>query len=168
MRNKNFNKNFTKGKIRFAYFIITTACAATAYFIGINRANQTSTESAKTETVKTESTNPVIPAGYVNVNAQSFNERYIDTNAIESVYETKDGFEVIANGEVFSFDCKKGNQANTETTISLSECIPLDDIVGYFTDENGYICLELADVTHQLDNPSNASYDELLEEKGEE
>ena len=108
MRNKNFNKNFTKGKIRFAYFIITTACATTAYFIGINRANQTSTESAKTETVKTESTNPVIPAGYVNANAHSFNERYIDTTAIESVYETKDGFEVVVNGEVFSFDCKKG------------------------------------------------------------
>lgn len=155
METKKFNTN--KGKIRFAYFIITVVCVTTAYAIG--------TESAKTETVKTETTNPVIPAGYINANAQSFNERYIDTNAIESVYETKDGFEVVVNGEVFSFDCKK---ASTETTIPLSECIPLDDIVGYFTDENGYICLELADVTHQLDNPSNASYDELLEGKGEE
>ena len=152
MKNKN-----TKGKIRFAYFIIAIICIASAYFIGTNQANQ-----------ETETTNPVIPAGYVNANAHSFNERYIDTNAIESVYETKDGFEVVVNGEVFSFDCKKANKETTETTIPLSECVPLDDIVGYFTDENGYICLELADVTHQLDNPSNASYDELLEEKGEE
>lgn len=153
MRNKTFNK----GKIRFAYFIIATACTATAYFVGANQANP--------ETAKTETTTPVVPAGYVNANAQSFNERYIDTNAIESVYETKDGFEVVVNGEVFSFDCKK---PSTEKTIPLSECIPLDDIVGYFTDENGYICLELADVTHQLDNPSYASYDELLKAKGEQ
>ena len=92
------NKKISKGKLRFAYFIIAIICIASAYFIGTKHANP------KTETT----TNPVIPTGYINANAQSFNERYIDTNAIESVYETKDGFEVVVKGEVFSFDCKKG------------------------------------------------------------
>lgn len=47
--------------------------------------------------------------------------------------------------------------------ISLDECIPLEDVAGYFIDEYDYPCFELKDVGYQLDDSENASYAEIME-----
>lgn len=46
--------------------------------------------------------------------------------------------------------------------IPLEECIPLADIAYYFIDEHNYPCFELRDTMYQLDNPSNRSYDDIM------
>lgn len=49
---------------------------------------------------------------YINTHSKDFKEQYIDTNAIKSVIETKDGFEIYTNdGNVFFFDCVKEREA---------------------------------------------------------
>lgn len=42
--------------------------------------------------------------------------------------------------------------ANTipDTYIPLNECIPLEDVACYYTNDSGYICLELKDVQYQV------------------
>ena len=103
-----------------------------------------------------------IPEGYVNTYSQGFKENYIDTNSIESVLETKDGFQICANdGNIFSFDCPK--EKEKKNLIPLENCIPLEDIAYCYINENGYICFELADIGNQLDNPNNRSYIEIME-----
>ena len=46
--------------------------------------------------------------------------------------------------------------------IKLDECIPLEDIAGYFIDNGDYICFELKDVGYQLDDISNRSYTDIM------
>lgn len=49
-----------------------------------------------------------IPYGYTYTHSKDFTEQYIDTDSIESVVMTKDGFEIYTNdGNVFFFDCAK-------------------------------------------------------------
>lgn len=52
-------------------------------------------------------------------------------------------------------------------TISISDCIPLEDIAGYYIDSDGFTHFELKDVGNQLDNPNNKSYTEILSETPE-
>lgn len=60
-------------------------------------------------------------------------------------------------------------QAKTETVetvpqgyISLDKCIPLDDVAYYYINSYGYPCFELKDTRYQLNNSSNMSYDDIL------
>ena len=46
--------------------------------------------------------------------------------------------------------------------IRVEECIPLEDIACQFTDKYDYLCVELRDVTRQLDNPDNYTYEDIL------
>lgn len=52
----------------------------------------------------------------------------------------------------------------TTEAISISDCIPLEDIAGYYIDNDGFTHFELKDVENQLDNPSNKPYTEILSE----
>lgn len=121
-----------------------------AYYLGTTQAKTV----VEKEVVKE------IPKGYVDTYSQDFKENYIATNSIESVIETKDGFQICANdGNVFFFDCAKENR----DLISLENCIPLEDIACCYVNENGYICFELCDIGNQLDNPNNRSYADIME-----
>lgn len=58
-------------------------------------------------------------------------------------------------------------QAKTETVIpqnyiSLDNCIPLDDVCGWYYDKYDYICFELGDIGKQLDNPNGKSYNDII------
>ena len=55
----------------------------------------------------------------------------------------------------------------TTETILISDCIPLEDIAGYYIDNDGFTHFELKDIGNQLDNPSNKSYTEILSETSE-
>lgn len=46
----------------------------------------------------------------------------------------------------------------------LNHSIPTEDIACHYTNADGYITVELKDVTHQLDNKANASYTDLLKD----
>lgn len=46
----------------------------------------------------------------------------------------------------------------------LNHSIPIEDIACYYTNADGYITIELKDVTHQLDNKANASYTDVLKD----
>ena len=46
----------------------------------------------------------------------------------------------------------------------LNHSIPTEDIAYWYTNADGYITVELKDVTHQLDNKANASYTDLLKD----
>ena len=46
--------------------------------------------------------------------------------------------------------------------ISLDKCIPLDDVAYYYINSYGYPCFELKDTRYQLNNSSNMSYDDIL------
>jgi len=47
--------------------------------------------------------------------------------------------------------------------IPLDECIPLEDIACYFTDNDGCLCFELKDIGNQLDSPDNKRYADIIE-----
>lgn len=49
-------------------------------------------------------------------------------------------------------------------TIRLEKAIPVEDIACWYTNADGYITIELKDVTHQLDNCVNASYSNILKD----
>lgn len=46
----------------------------------------------------------------------------------------------------------------------LNHSIPTEDIACYYTNSDGYITVELKDITRQLDNKANASYTDLLKD----
>lgn len=46
--------------------------------------------------------------------------------------------------------------------ISLDNCIPLDDVCGWYYDKYDYICFELGDIGKQLDNPNGKSYNDII------
>ena len=46
----------------------------------------------------------------------------------------------------------------------LNHSIPTEDIACYYTNSDGYITVELKDITHQLDNKANASYTDVLKD----
>lgn len=46
----------------------------------------------------------------------------------------------------------------------LNHSIPIEDIACYYTNADGYITVELKDVTRQLDNKANASYTDVLKD----
>lgn len=46
--------------------------------------------------------------------------------------------------------------------IKLEECIPLEDIAGYFIDAYDYPCFSLTDVGYQLDDINNRSYTDIM------
>ena len=46
----------------------------------------------------------------------------------------------------------------------LNHSIPTEYIACYYTNADGYITVELKDVTCQLDNKANASYTDLLKD----
>lgn len=46
--------------------------------------------------------------------------------------------------------------------IKLDNCIPLEDIAGYFIDSSDYICFSLKDVGYQLDDINNRSYTDIM------
>lgn len=47
-------------------------------------------------------------------------------------------------------------------TIQLEKAIPLSDVACWYTNVDGYITIELKDVTHQLDSKANANYTDIL------
>ena len=47
--------------------------------------------------------------------------------------------------------------------IPLDQCIPLEDIACYYSNDSGYICLELKDIQYQMDDTSNNAYTDVLE-----
>ena len=49
-------------------------------------------------------------------------------------------------------------------SIQLEKAIPVEDIACWYK-KDGYITIELKDVTHQLDNCVNASYSDILKDK---
>lgn len=53
---------------------------------------------------------------------------------------------------------KETANASTPKEISVTECIPLSDINGYFYDTDGYLCFELSDTTKQFNDPKGYSY----------
>lgn len=56
-------------------------------------------------------------------------------------------------------------QAVTETKEVIPDgYIPLQDIACCFINDNGYLCFELKDVKHQLDNKHNRSYTDIMNE----
>lgn len=46
----------------------------------------------------------------------------------------------------------------------LNHSIPTEDIACWYTNADGYITVELKDITHQLDNKANASYTDVLKD----
>lgn len=46
----------------------------------------------------------------------------------------------------------------------LNHSIPTEDIACYYTNSDGYITVELKDITHQLDDKANASYTDVLKD----
>ena len=46
----------------------------------------------------------------------------------------------------------------------LNHSIPTEDIACWYTNADGYITVELKDVTRQFDNKANASYTDLLKD----
>ena len=46
--------------------------------------------------------------------------------------------------------------------IKLDDCIPLEDIAYCFIDNSDYICFELKDIGYQLDDISNRSYTDIM------
>lgn len=46
----------------------------------------------------------------------------------------------------------------------LNHSIPIEDVACYYTNADGYITVELKDVTRQLDNKANASYTDVLKD----
>ena len=46
----------------------------------------------------------------------------------------------------------------------LNHSIPTEDIACWYTNADGYITVELKDITRQLDNKANASYTDLLKD----
>ena len=49
-------------------------------------------------------------------------------------------------------------------SIQLEKAIPLSDVACWYTNADGYVTVELKDVTHQLDNKANASYTDILKD----
>ena len=49
-------------------------------------------------------------------------------------------------------------------SVQLNHSIPTEDIACYYTNTDGYITVELKDVTHQFDNKANASYTDVLKD----
>ena len=49
-------------------------------------------------------------------------------------------------------------------SVQLNHSIPTEDIACWYTNADGYITVELKDVTHQLDNKANASYTDDLKD----
>lgn len=49
-------------------------------------------------------------------------------------------------------------------SVQLNHSIPTEDIACWYTNADGYITVELKDVTHQLDNKANASYTDVLKD----
>lgn len=47
--------------------------------------------------------------------------------------------------------------------IALEHCIPLEDIACYYLNDAGYLCVELKDIQHQLDDTHNNAYMNVLE-----
>lgn len=54
-----------------------------------------------------------------------------------------------------------------EGYIKLDDCIPLEDVACY-SYKDGYPCFELKDVGNQLDDPSNRSYEDIMNVVGTE
>ena len=132
----------------FGIIGVITLLLSGAYYLG----------TTQSKTVVVNEVVEEIPEGYINIYSQDFKEKYINTESIESVIETKDGFKISANdGNIFSFDCPR------EKEIPLENCIPLEDIAYCYINENGYICFELYDIGNQLDNPNNRSYMDIME-----
>ena len=52
----------------------------------------------------------------------------------------------------------------TGKSAQLNHSIPTEDIACYYTNADGYITVELKDVTRQLDNKANASYTDVLKD----
>ena len=50
-----------------------------------------------------------------------------------------------------------------DSYIPLNQCIPLEDIACYYSNDSGYICLELKDIQYQMDDTSNNAYTDVLE-----
>lgn len=50
--------------------------------------------------------------------------------------------------------------------LPLPECIPIQDVAGYFYDEYGYLCFELGDYGNQLDCPENWTYENIIMQNG--
>ena len=53
-------------------------------------------------------------------------------------------------------------QAKTETVETIPQCIPLDDVACYYINSYGYPCFELKDTEYQLNDNSNMSYDDIM------
>ena len=75
----------------------------------------------------------------------------------------------IVTTAIVSFTLGKitNNDSATEPSteaITICDCVPLEDIAGYYIDSDGFIHFELKDVGKQLDNPSNKPYTEILSE----
>ena len=49
-------------------------------------------------------------------------------------------------------------------SVQLNHSIPTEDIACYYPNADGYITVELKDVTRQLDNMVNASYTDVLKD----
>lgn len=40
----------------------------------------------------------------------------------------------------------------TDAYLPLNQCIPLEDIVCYYVNDSGVLCVELKDIWHQMDD----------------
>lgn len=46
--------------------------------------------------------------------------------------------------------------------IAIENCIPLEDIAGWYYDKYDYLTFSLKDTTKQLDNPQGKSYNDII------
>lgn len=64
--------------------------------------------------------------------------------------------------EVEAVEVEKIVEVIPDGYVPLNECIPLEDINGYFYNEDDYLCFELADVGNQLDKYENWTYQNII------
>lgn len=68
----------------------------------------------------------------------------------------------LANPRVETVEVERVIEVVPDGYVPLNKCIPLEDINGYFYNEDDYLCFELADVGNQLDKYENWTYQNII------
>lgn len=68
----------------------------------------------------------------------------------------------LVNSRVETVEVERVIEVVPDGYIPLNECIPLEDLNGYFYNEDDYLCFELADVGNQLDKYENWTYENII------
>ena len=58
---------------------------------------------------------------------------------------------------------KYTESATLSKDVPLNQCIPLEDVAGYYINDSGFLCVELKDIRYQMDDINNDAYIDILE-----